>query len=122
MASARTSDHHPIPTQATRRGLALTNFPLPQAEVAVVVPSRTKPLLFPAHPDRLDSRLGDAQISLPVTAADPDAANAMAVDQHGHTALHGCPPLRSGGERKTDRVAHVEVLTRRSLRRSRAPV
>src|SRR5882724_13362585 len=29
MASARTSDHHPIPMQATRIGLALTTFALP---------------------------------------------------------------------------------------------
>src|SRR5258708_39870878 len=29
MASARTSDHHPIPMQATRSGLVLTTFALP---------------------------------------------------------------------------------------------
>src|SRR5713226_2923578 len=111
MASARTSDHHPIPMQATRRGPALTTFALPQAEIAVcgLVSDEATRLLFPAHPDRLDSRLGDAQIRLPVAAADPDAANTLAVDQHRHTALHGGPSLRSGGERK--------ISTRASYRR-----
>src|SRR5229473_1406916 len=36
MASARTSDHHPIPMQATRRGLALTTFALPRAVCGLV--------------------------------------------------------------------------------------
>src|SRR5713226_3031359 len=120
MASARTSDHHPIPMQATRRGPALTTFALPQADRSCgLVPDEATRLLFPAHPDRLDSRLGDAQISFPVAAAHADTANTLAVNQHGHATFHGRPSLRSGGERKTDRVAHVEVLTGRSLRRGR---
>src|SRR6267154_5711174 len=160
MASARTSDHHPIPMQATRKGLVLTTFALPLSpshfrllgpRSQLVVSSRTNPracsildltrfldanrfpprikvrgwlllentLFFPAHPDRLDSRLGDAQIRLPVAATDPDAANTLAVDQHRHTTFHGRPSLRSGGERPTDRLAHVEVLTGRSLGRGR---
>src|ERR1700726_2814344 len=124
MASARTSDHHPRPMQATRRGLVRTTFPLRLAENAVcgLVSDQATRLLFPAHPDRLDSRLGDAQISLPVAAAHSDAADTLAVNQHRHTPLHGGPSLRSGGERKTDRMGYVEVLTGRSLRRGRAPI
>src|ERR1700754_2620881 len=110
MASARTSDHHPIPMQATRRGPALTTFVLPRA------------LLFPAQPDRLDGRFCNAQISLPVAAADADTADAFAVSRHGHTALHGGPSFRSGSKCKTDRMAHVEVLTGGTLCRGRTPV
>src|SRR5258705_4849731 len=124
MASARTSDHHPIPMQATRRGLALTTSPSRglRSQFCGLVSDEATRLLFPAHPDRLDSRLGDAQIGLPVAAAHPDTANTLAVNQHRHTTLHGCPSLRSGGERKTERVAHVEVLTGSFLRRGRAPI
>jgi len=48
----------------------------------------------------------------PVTAAHPDAANTLTINQHRHSTLHGRPSfpvLRA--ERKTDRMAHVEVLT-----------
>ena len=72
-----------------------------------------------AHRDRLDRRLGDAHVGLPVAAADTDAADALAVDQHRHAALHGGPALRPGGERKPDRMADVEVLAGRALCRGR---
>src|SRR5450631_4009519 len=117
MASARTSDHHPIPMQPTRRGVVLTTFSLPSTWVAGCAPvwSETTRLLLPTGTNRLDGRLGYAQIRLPVTAADANPANTFAADQHRHTTFHGCPPLRPGGECKTDRMAHVEILTGCSL-------
>src|SRR5216684_5941133 len=56
MASARTSDHHPIPMQPTRRGPALTTFSLLRAEIAVcgLVSDDATRLLFPAHGRRHD--------------------------------------------------------------------
>src|ERR1700733_6860395 len=100
MASARTSDHHPSPMQATRRGLVRTTFPLRLAENAVcgLVSDQATRRLSPAHPDRLDSRLGDAQISLPVAAAHPDTANTLAVNQHRappSMAVHRSGPAAS---------------------------
>src|SRR5215468_5723629 len=121
MASARTSDHHPIPIQATRSGSALTTLSLPQPETCLrLVVSHL--LLFPAHPDRFDRRLGDTQIGLPVAAAYPDAANTLAVNQHGHPALHRGPTLGTCSKRKADRMAHVEILAGCALCRGRAPI
>src|SRR5262249_58879401 len=100
MASARTSDHHPIPIQATRSGSALTILSLPRTEIAWCVSLWTMPL-FPTHSDRLDRRLGDTQICLPVAAAHADTANALSVNQHGHATLHGGPSLGPCSERKT---------------------
>src|SRR5450432_682075 len=121
MASARTSDHHPIPMQPTRSGLVLTTLSLPRAAVGGLSSDGPARPLLPAQPDRLHSRLGNAQIGLPVAAADPDTADTLAVNQHRHTALHGGPSFRSGGERKADRMADVEVLAGGSLGRGRAP-
>src|SRR6185436_5630056 len=109
MASARTSDHHPIPIQATRSGSALITLPFPA-------------MSFPMRADRLDGQLGDPQIGLPITAAHADTADTFAVNQHRHAAFHRRPPFRSGGERKSDRMADVEVLTGRAFGRGRAPV
>src|SRR5262245_43668020 len=121
MASARTSDHHPIPIQATRSGSALTILSLPQPETCLRLVA-THVLLFPAHPDRLDRGLGDTQLSLPVATAHADAANTLAVNQHGHPTLHRGPTLRPCGKRKTDRMAHIEILAGRPLGRGRAPI
>src|SRR5882757_1240054 len=129
MASARTSDHHPIPIQATRSGSALITLPsprtsptsrlcTPRVDRLVSVPAMS----FPIRADRLDGQLGDPQIGLPVTAAHADAADAFTVDQHRHAAFHGRPPFRSGGKRKSDRMADVEVLTGRAFGRGRTPV
>src|SRR6185369_8374654 len=109
MASARTSDHHPIPIQATRSGSTLITLPSP------------KTMSFPLRADRLHGQLGDPQIGLPIAAAHADAADAFAADQHGHAALHRRPAFRSGGEREANRMADVEVLAGSALRRGRTP-
>src|SRR5258708_10127350 len=77
---------------------------------------RTSRSLVPARSDRLDGHLGAAQIRRPIATTNPDAANALAVDQHRYAALEGRPSLQSGSERKADSMAHVEFLTGCSLR------
>src|SRR5437868_2035547 len=73
MASARTSDHHPIPIQATRSGLALTTLPSPRprssAGFSPCYPS------FPTRADLLAGHLGDTQIGFPITPAHADTAD-----------------------------------------------
>src|SRR5262245_55531125 len=114
MASARTSDHHPIPMQATRSGSALITLPSPKTLVSpkAELVGRLRSLMsFPVRADRLDRFLRKPQIGLPITAAHADAADTLAINQHRHAPFHRSPPFRPGGERKSDRMAHVEVLT-----------
>src|SRR5204863_3597905 len=79
---------HPDAGHAQRTGTHELS-PSRRAEIAFcgLVADEATRLLLPTHPDRFDGRLGDAQISLPVAAADPDAADAFAVNQHRHAAL-----------------------------------
>src|SRR4051794_40342038 len=93
IASARTSDHHPMPTQATRSG--------------------SKPIivnLFPACPDCRHRSLRNAQIGLPIAPAHADCADTLAMQQNRDASLHCGPAIRPGGERQSDRMHHVQIL------------
>jgi len=72
---------------------------------------------FPIRADRPDGHFGDPQIGFPITAAHADIADTLAVNQHRHAPFHGRPSFRSGGERKSNRMADVEVLTGRAFGR-----
>ena len=113
MASARTSDHHPIPMQATRRGPALTTFALPRHSLPADG-LRTAYFQLARSTPRPPLRCANRS---PSRRRSPRRRRSLAVDQHRHAALHSGPSLRSGGERKADRMAHVEVLTGRALAR-----
>src|SRR3954469_907428 len=98
IASARTSDHHPMPIQATRSG--------------------SKPIivdLFPACPNCRHRSLRNAQIGLPIAPAHADCADALAIQQNRHASLHCGPAVRPCSERQPDRMHHVEMLARCTL-------
>lgn len=80
------------------------------------------PDLFPDCADGFHRCLGDTQVSLPITATYSNATNTLAVDQDWHATLHGRPPVWTGSERKANRMARIEVLTGRTLGRSRASI
>ena len=136
------------PMQATRSGPVLTTFALPlspslgprsQLEVSSRRTHAILDLTRFLDANRFPLRLKTLRY-FQLTPIDSTAALAMrkSVSQSpplpptppihwpsistGTPTFHGRPSLRSGGERKTDRVADVEVLTGRSLGRGRAPV
>src|SRR5687768_2018561 len=89
IASARTSDHHPIPRQATfiaRLSYGFGGFP------------------------------GDALVELPVAAGHADAADAFFAGHDRPAAFHRGPALRAGGEGEADGMCGVERLSDRALR------
>jgi hypothetical protein len=61
--------------------------------------------------------LRDAFIGLPVTAGNPNAADALALDDDRTTAFHRRPAFRASRERETKRVRRVERLRLRAVRR-----
>src|SRR5215510_12589179 len=99
--------HQPMPTTATR-SLRVSVADLVRTSLSsrfggcIGLLSRR-----PRGADRLDGFAGDAGVSLPIAAADPDAADAFALDDHREAALHGGPPLRARGERQPDRMGDV---------------
>src|SRR3954470_1031233 len=88
IASASTSDHHPIPMQATFISSLLGTRP----------------------GKRSGGFLRDALVELPIAAGDPDAADAFAPGQDRGAAFHRGPALGPGGEGKAERVGDVERL------------
>ena len=75
-------------------------------------------LLFPTQPDRLDSRAGDAQISLPVAAAHPDTANALALISRAYLPTRSTlrwithpPSLKREGGMKTLNLMTLSIGT-----------
>src|SRR5208282_2254774 len=93
IASASTSDHQPMPMDATRSGSAAM-----------------------ACADRFDRLLRDALVRRPVAAGDADAADAFAVGDDRATAFHRGPSFRAGGERQPKRVNDIELLALRAAR------
>src|SRR6266478_430741 len=113
-ASASTSDHQPMPTTATRslRASAGPGFDSFMALLACCASMGA--LCGPCGADRLDGLARAAGVCLPVAAADPDAADAFALDDHREAAFHGGPSLGARGERQPDRMGDIERLRLRA--------
>src|SRR6266567_1294642 len=90
IASASTSDHHPMPMQATVTG--------------------SNGISFLASADRRGCRLRHTLVELEAATAHADAADAFAVDDDRAATLHRGPALLTGREREPDGVRHVERL------------
>ena len=86
IASASTSDHQPMPMQATRHFATAA----------------------------IDRFLRDALVELPVAAGNADAADAFAARHDRAAAFHRGPALGVRGEREAERVQHVERLADRA--------
>src|SRR5208282_2267929 len=99
IASASTSDHQPMPMEATRNGSTAM-----------------------AGADRFDRLLRDALVRGPVAAGNADAADAFAIGDDGTTAFHRGPPFRAGGERQPQRMNDIELLPLRAARGGRTLV
>src|SRR6266849_8060940 len=121
-ASASTSDHQPMPITATRslRVSAGPGFDCVMTLLACCASMLA--LRGPRRADRLDGFARDAGVSLPIAAADPDAADAFSLDEHREAARHGGPPLRARSERQPDRVGDIERLRLRAPGRGRTLV
>src|SRR5436190_1268163 len=88
IASASTSDHHPMPMQATVTGSSAMS----------------------GCADRRGCRLRHTLVELEAATAHADAADAFAVDDDRAATLHRGPALLTGREREPDGVRHVERL------------
>src|SRR6266478_7720960 len=90
-ASASTSDHQPMPTTATRSLRASAGPPFDSVMTLLACCASVGVLRRPCGADRLDGFARDAGVRLPIAAADPDAADAFALDDHREAAFHGGP-------------------------------
>src|SRR6202163_1298892 len=119
IASASTSDHHPMPMQATRNG-APDIFPPLRPFQPFLLCLFCGISLFPARADRFDRRLRDLFVCRPIVAADPDTADAFSVEDDRIAPFHGGPAFGAGRERQTQRMRDIERLPLRTARRRRA--
>src|SRR5262245_43235403 len=100
-----------MPMAATRSGLCcmtVSDAGRPQLGPA---DARSLCCLLPACPNGFHAGLGNARVGFPIPAADADPAEAVPVAENRDAAFHCRPTLGSGGQRQTDRMANVEVLT-----------
>src|SRR5262245_61660319 len=92
-ASASTSDHHPMPMHATRTGSPAISFGLSSC-FRTLHKGELSSQLLPARADRLHRCARNLLIRRPVAARHPDAADALAADEHWRAAFHRGPALR----------------------------
>src|SRR5438309_4766270 len=96
MASARTSDHQPIPMQATRSGSNAIGLLRACARGSA---------------DGFDRFARDALVGRPVGAAHADPADAFAFHENRATAFHRGPAPGARREREPERMRYVEGLS-----------
>src|SRR5712691_4763458 len=101
MASARTSDHQPIPIQATRTGSNAIRLLRACARGSA---------------DGFDRFARDALVGRPVGAAHADPADAFAFHENRATAFHRGPAPGSRREREPEGMGHIERLPLRAVR------
>ncbi len=107
MASARTSDHQPIPMQATPSD---RHSSLPLRWLAVVIPTSLRST-SDGHLRRSANRSPNRRRLRRRRWRD-----ASAVNQHQHAPSLRRPPFRSGGERQPDRALTSRSATGRAAR------
>src|SRR5215472_661101 len=103
IASARTSDHQPMPTHPTRTG-SNAIFSRPKAIRRLLVVDA------PTCADRFDRLARDALVELESAAADSDTADAFAIDDDRAASFHRGPSIRPRREREADDVIRIESL------------
>src|SRR5215472_7894873 len=108
IASARTSDHQPMPTHPTRTG-SNAIFSRPKAIRRLLVVDA------PTCADRFDRLTRDALVELESAAADSDTADAFAIDDDRAASFHRGPSIRPRREREADDVIRIERLPLRAL-------